>query len=138
MKGHPIPVNGTPSPRRVKAGRINQRKSRGLTLAGREKLRMSALAHKPWRFSTGPTSAAGKRQAALNGKLRQKGPVSVRERRAEAQALIGFVANLQALRRAVSLGGERSIANPSGGRTAAVPQVPEGLSQLFQRGLICP
>jgi hypothetical protein len=35
--------------------------------------------HRPWQHSTGPRTAAGKAQAARNGKLRQKGERSIRE-----------------------------------------------------------
>ena len=40
-----------------------------------------ALAHRPWERSTGPRSEEGKMQAALNGKSRQIGLLSVRELR---------------------------------------------------------
>jgi hypothetical protein len=71
-----------PSPRSV-AGKANRARRNGLTPAGREKLRQAALAKKPWVFSTGPRTAAGKAQAALNGKHRQLGPISIRELRRE-------------------------------------------------------
>jgi hypothetical protein len=59
----------TPNPRRVAAGRLNRRRRRGLTVEGRERLRRSALAHRPWEHSTGPRTAAGKAKAAKNGKF---------------------------------------------------------------------
>ena len=40
-----------------------------------------ALAHRPWEQSTGPRSPEGKKRAALNGKSRQIGVLSVRELR---------------------------------------------------------
>lgn len=40
-----------------------------------------ALAHRPWEHSTGPRSLEGKKRAALNGKNRQIGVLSVRELR---------------------------------------------------------
>lgn len=79
-----------PNPRRVAAGRANRAKRKGLTAEGRERLRRAALANRPWEHSTGPTTAAGKVQAAANGKRRQLGLTSVRELRAE-------LANLRAL-----------------------------------------
>jgi hypothetical protein len=71
-----------PNPKRVSAGRRNRRQRNGLTPEGRERLRRAALLHQPWRFSTGPRTAAGKARAALNGRARQKGPISVRQLRA--------------------------------------------------------
>ena len=71
-----------PNPRRVVAGRRNRALRRGLTDAGRERLRESTSRFQPWRFSTGPKSVAGRRQVATNGKVRQVGPISFRERRA--------------------------------------------------------
>jgi len=73
----------SPNPRRVAAGKRNREKWKGLTETGREKLRAAALKYQPWRHSTGPRTVAGKAQAALNGKKRQKGSMSVREVRAE-------------------------------------------------------
>ena len=72
-----------PNPKRVAAGKKNRLKRTGLTPAGRTRLRDAAQAHQPWRFSTGPRTAAGKAQAARNGKSRQQGPFSVRALRAE-------------------------------------------------------
>ena len=76
MTFHP---NTVPNPKRVAAGRQNRAKWRGLTPAGAERLRQSALVHQPWRFATGPRTPAGKARAALNGKRQQKGQRSVRE-----------------------------------------------------------
>ena len=76
----------TPNPRRVAAGRENQKKWQ-LTADGRERLRQAALKNKPWRFSTGPRTPEGKAQMVLNGKKRQLGPRSVREIRAELAGL---------------------------------------------------
>lgn len=55
------------------AGRRNQRKRGSLSPAGRERLRQSTLAHRPWERSTGPTSPAGKARSALNGYSQGKG-----------------------------------------------------------------
>ena len=70
-----------PNPRRVAAGKFNRSKRQGLTAAGRERLRQAALAQRPWQFSTGPRTSPGKAQAATNGKVRQQGVLSVRDRR---------------------------------------------------------
>jgi hypothetical protein len=72
-----------PNPRRVVAGTANRRKRGPLTDAGRERLRASALLHRPWERSTGPTTPQGRTQVRLNGKRRQTGPQSSREARAE-------------------------------------------------------
>jgi hypothetical protein len=82
---------GIQNPRRVLAGRLNRRKRGEITAEGREKLRQTALRNKPWQFSTGPKTAAGKAVVARNGKARQKGPTSVREARAEARAVRGMI-----------------------------------------------
>lgn len=75
-----------PNPKRVAAGRVNQKKSK-LTPDGRERLRQTALRNKPWRFSTGPRTPEGKATSALNGKKRQLGPRSVREIRSDLAGL---------------------------------------------------
>jgi hypothetical protein len=77
----------SPDPERVEAGRRNRLKWQGFSSEGLERLRQAALANRPWRFSTGPRTAEGKARSAANGKVRQRGPVSVRELRAE---LAGF------------------------------------------------
>ena len=76
-----------PSEKRILAGRRNRQLRGELTPQGREKLRKCALEHQPWRFSTGPTSPEGKKKASLNGKVRQSGPKSVREVKAETSVL---------------------------------------------------
>jgi hypothetical protein len=69
----------------VAAGRLNRLKRRELTPAGRERLRLLALAERPWEHATGPRSPQGKARSALNGKARQRGEHSV----CEARALLG-------------------------------------------------
>jgi hypothetical protein len=88
--------NHDPNPRRVAAGRANQAKRRGLTEPGRERLRQSALAHRPWTHTRGPTTPAGKARSAANGRVRQVGPLSVREMRTklkEVRCLISTIRN---------------------------------------------
>jgi hypothetical protein len=95
-------TTAVPNPRRVAAGRRNQLKSKGLTPAGRERLRQAALKNRPWRFSTGPRTAAGKAQVALNGKSRQKGPRSVRELRRDLAELRILVEEMRSCRQAAA------------------------------------
>ncbi len=83
------------NPKRVEAGRLNRKKRKGLTPEGRERLRRAALAHRPWRFPRGPTTPEGKAKAAQNGRMRQKGPVSVRQVRAELAELRAMVAAMR-------------------------------------------
>lgn len=88
------------NPRRVAAGRRNRELRRGLTDVGRERLRESTLRFQPWRFAKGPKTDAGKRQVATNGKVRQLGSLSVRERRAlmaELTADLGAFRELRGL-----------------------------------------
>jgi hypothetical protein len=92
--------NAAPNPRRVAAGRRNWAKRKGLTDAGREKLRQTALKHQSWRFSTGPRTPEGKAKVALNGKKRQKGTMSVREIQAELAEANAALAGMAASRRA--------------------------------------
>jgi hypothetical protein len=90
------------NPRRVAAGKRNRALWRGLTEAGRRRLRESALAHQPWRFATGPKTAAGKARSAANGKKRQLGSRSVREVRADLADLRGLLAEMRACRQAAA------------------------------------
>ena len=88
----------SPSPNRVAAGKRNRLLRKGLSPEGRERLRQSALANRPWRFSTGPRTPEGKARAAANGKKRQRGAQSVRELRAEVagvQALVYSMREMQ-------------------------------------------
>jgi hypothetical protein len=85
---------GKPSAARSAAGKANRAKRRGLTPEGRERLRQAALTNQPWKFATGPRSAAGKLKAAANGRRRQVGPVSVRALRAELAGLRSLVEGL--------------------------------------------
>jgi hypothetical protein len=48
----------------------------------REKRRQTTLAVRPWEHATGPRTEAGKQRAAQNGKVRQRGELSVRDLRA--------------------------------------------------------
>jgi hypothetical protein len=89
------PSSHSPNPRRVAAGRRNQLLRQGLSDNGRERLRASARAHRPWRHSTGPRTAEGKQQSVLNGKLRQKGSRSVRELRRDLAPLRVLLASIR-------------------------------------------
>jgi hypothetical protein len=80
-------VTKSPNPRRVLARRLNRQKRGQLTPEGREMLRQSAHRNKSWRLSTGPKTVEGKAIVARNGKVRQKGPTSVREAKVEARAV---------------------------------------------------
>jgi hypothetical protein len=64
-----------------------------------ERLRQAALAARPWERSTGPRTPEGKARVAANGKARQKGPSSVRERRAELAEFQHLIAQMQASRK---------------------------------------
>jgi hypothetical protein len=75
---------------------LNVLKRRGLSPEGRERVRAAALAHQPWRFSTGPRTPAGKARAAANGKARQKGDLSVRELRAELAEVNRLIGEMRA------------------------------------------
>jgi hypothetical protein len=91
----------SPNPRRVAAGKRNRKLRRGLTPEGRAKLRQSALAHRPWRFATGPRTAEGKARSAANGRVRQKGELSLRGLHRELAELNGLFGDMVALRRSL-------------------------------------
>lgn len=88
-----------PNPARVAAGKRNRKKRIGLTDAGREALRQTALLHKPWQHSTGPRTASGKARVAMNGRSHQIGPISLRKLRADLAELRDLVVEMSALRR---------------------------------------
>jgi hypothetical protein len=90
------------NPKRVAAGKRNRALWRGLTEAGRRRLRESALRHRPWRFATGPRTPEGKARAAANAKRCQLGPRSVREVRADLADLRGLLAEIRACRQAAA------------------------------------
>jgi hypothetical protein len=94
----------------VAAGAQNAKKSRGLTPAGREKLRRGALERKLWLFSTGPNTPEGKRMAAQNGAYRQKDPRSERAVKRELAELRGLLKELQAAQAAAGSGRSIQIA----------------------------
>jgi hypothetical protein len=87
------------NPRRVAAGKLNVLKRKGLSPEGRERVRIAALAHEPWRFATGPRTPEGKARSAANGKARQKGDKSVRELRAERAQYLDLIRQMAASRR---------------------------------------
>ena len=88
----------SPNPRRVAAGKRNRLRRNALCDEACERLRLAALANRPWQYSTGPKSQAGKVRSAANGKTRQKGPVSVRELRAELADVRSLVKSMRDLR----------------------------------------
>ena len=92
--------DAAPSQRLIEANRRNWRKRKGLSPAGREKLRQTALKHRPWRFSTGPRTPEGKAKVALAARKRKKGAKSVRELRTELGELNALLAGMAASRRA--------------------------------------
>jgi hypothetical protein len=103
-------ITTSPNPRRVAAGKRNRALRRGLTEAGRQRLREAALRSQAWKHSTGPKTPEGKARAAANGKKRQLGPLSVREIRADLAGLRGLLSDMQATRRLT----ERALSTAAG------------------------
>lgn len=89
------------NPRRVQAGRENRMKRGPLSLEGRQRLRVAAYKNQPWQRSTGPRTPAGKAIAARNGKVRQIGPRSVREIRADLCEIMCLIEVIRKSREAV-------------------------------------
>jgi hypothetical protein len=93
------PTTGSPStskdPRRVAAGRRAWLKRGPLTPEGREKIRENNRRVRPWEYSTGPRTAAGRARSALNGKIRQKGRYSIRELQRLGKDIDGYVAAMR-------------------------------------------
>jgi hypothetical protein len=88
-----------PNPRRVAAGHLNRLKRGPLSVAGRERLRITILKNKPWLKSTGPTTPEGRARAAENGRANQKDVLSVRQARAvlaQVRSLIRVTADITA------------------------------------------
>ena len=86
------------NPKRVAAGKLNRARRKGLSAKGRERIRQAAIRNRPWLYSTGPTSEAGKAQAKANGKRRQLGVFSVHELRADLQEIKTLVQSMVELR----------------------------------------
>jgi len=76
---------------------------KGLTDTGRQRLRDSAMLHKPWRFATGPRSEVGRAQSRKNGKRRQTGELSVRQVQAMTADAMSLVKSMAKLRRTMQL-----------------------------------
>ena len=93
----------SPNPNRVAAGRQNQLLRQGLSEEGRQRLRETALANRPWQHSTGPRSVEGKEQSVVNGKRRQKGSRSVRELRRDLAPLRQLLKTIQKQRQLLSV-----------------------------------
>src|SRR5262245_46164548 len=87
-----------PSPRRVAAGRANRLLRGPLSPEGRERLRAAIQRARPWEFATGPRTPEGKARAGRNGKVRQVGPLSVRELRTSVANVGDLIAALREAR----------------------------------------
>jgi CTP:molybdopterin cytidylyltransferase MocA len=98
----------TPNPKRVAAGRRNRLLRKEVTPEGRERLRQAALTQQPWRFSTGPRTAAGKAASAKNGKRRQKGEQSVRELHATVADMSALIQQMRQVRARIATSAKRS------------------------------
>ena len=86
---------------RVLAGQRNAKLRGPLTEAGRERLRAAANRNRPWRYSTGPRTAAGKLKAAANGRRHRPNPLSGRQLHVEVSTVTALIAQMAALRRAL-------------------------------------
>lgn len=85
----------------MRIGSANRAHWKGFTPAGLERLREAATRNAPWRFSTGPRTPQGKARAALNGRVRQKGELSVRQLRAQVADVGGLIDMMGEMRRSL-------------------------------------
>ncbi len=73
------------------------RPRRNLSAAGRQRLRDAALRNRPWEYSTGPKTPAGKARVAQNGRWRQRGGKSKRAIKTEIQEALATTDRLAEL-----------------------------------------
>jgi hypothetical protein len=66
-----------------------------------ERLRASAKVHRAWEKSTGPRTIQGRFRSAQNGRVRQRGELSVRELRAELANVFVITKEMTAARRSL-------------------------------------
>lgn len=66
------------SERQIRANRLNWAKRRGLTEAGRQRLRQAARRDRPWEHSTGPRTERGKARSRLNAETSGERSAAVR------------------------------------------------------------
>ena len=90
--------------RNTNAESLTSRKGK-FTSARIEQLRQAALARRPWEKSTGPKTVEGKARSAANGRRRQKGALSVREKRAMASETTALMNAMRQLRQELGLDG---------------------------------
>src|SRR5262245_18631248 len=97
-----VKLNSQKNPRRVAAGKANRQLRGGLSAGGRQRLREAIQRTQPWLSSTGPKSEAGKKRSAENGRLRQRGERSVRQRRQDLADVEQLVQAMRLARQAVT------------------------------------
>ena len=91
----------TPDPRRSEINRLNRQKSRGMSPEGRARVRAATLLHRPWEYSTGPRTEAGKARSALNG-MRGREDASMRQLKADLDGVFNLIHVLAATRRSLT------------------------------------
>ena len=99
-------ANGSPmgkNPRRVAAGKINDRLRRPWAPEDRQRQRQNCRHLEPWQFSTGPRTTAGKKRAAANGRRNQLKPGSLRHCRASVADVGSLVGQMADLRKSLGL-----------------------------------
>ena len=79
MSTPPITSPRSKSPARVAAGKRNRELRGTVTPQGSQRLADHARHYRPWQYSTGPRTTAGKAKSSDNGRWRQAGPTSVRQ-----------------------------------------------------------
>src|SRR5271156_3172549 len=95
------PSSRTPDPRRSEINKLNRQKWRGLSPEGREKVRATTLANRPWEKSTGPRTPEGKARSARNSRAGQEGK-SARALRTELAEMFSLINQMAATRRSLT------------------------------------
>jgi hypothetical protein len=89
---------------RSREPRQSDLRRRKFSAEGLERLRVAALANRPWEKACGPISPKGKRESAKNGRYRQRGEKSRRELRVELAGVMSLIHQMGVTRRALMRG----------------------------------